>query len=141
MAEWTVTAWPILVSAALKSTFVLGAAWLITWLLRSHSAAARHVVWTACSDALIALPLFSVALPAVRVRMANGVLLRDSNAVVFRTTAEAHTGSGTPTVSKAPARRAGTAAGARAEIGWRSAVVLVWAAGLAFAIMQMLRAC
>src|SRR5205085_587439 len=47
MSNWTVSAWPILVSAALKSTLVLGAAWLITVLLRKRSAAARHVVWAA----------------------------------------------------------------------------------------------
>ena len=30
MFNWTASAWPILASAALKSTLVLGAAWLIT---------------------------------------------------------------------------------------------------------------
>ena len=71
MFNWTVSAWPILASAALKSTLVLGAAWLITDLLRGRSAAARHTVWTAAAAALVALPLLTVALPALRVRIAQ----------------------------------------------------------------------
>ena len=86
MLNWTASAWPILASAALKSTLVLGAAWLITYLLRGRSAAARHTVWTAAAAALVALPLLSVALPAVRVRIANAVLPADPG-IVFRTTA------------------------------------------------------
>ena len=41
MGNWTASAWPILASAALKSTLVLGAAWMMAWLLRGRSAAAR----------------------------------------------------------------------------------------------------
>src|SRR3954447_7086621 len=88
MGNWTASAWPILASAALKSTLVLGAAWLINYLLRRRSAAARHTVWTAAAAALVALPLLSVALPAVRVRLANGVLPADPG-IVFRATAGA----------------------------------------------------
>src|ERR1035437_2641322 len=86
MGNWTASAWPILASAALKSTLVLGAAWLITYLLRGRSAAARHMVWTASAAALLALPLLSVGLPALRVRIANAVLPADPG-IVFRATA------------------------------------------------------
>src|ERR1035441_7222186 len=77
MFNWTASAWPILASAALKSTLVLGVAWLIAWLLRGRTAGARHMVWTAAAAALVALPLLTVALPALRVRVANAVLPAD----------------------------------------------------------------
>ena len=83
MGNWTASAWPILASAALKSTLVLGAAWLIAYVLRGRSAAARHMVWTASAAALLALPLLSVALPALRVRVAN-LLLPAEAGIVFR---------------------------------------------------------
>src|ERR1035438_6368541 len=83
MLNWTASAWPILASAALKSTLVLGAAWLMAWLLRNRSAGARHMVWTASAAALVALPLLTVALPALRVRAANAVLPADVG-IVFR---------------------------------------------------------
>ena len=92
MFNWTVSAWPILASAALKSTLVLGAAWLITYLLRGRSAAARHTVWTAAAAALVALPLLTVALPALRVRMANAVLPADPG-IVFSATASTPAGA------------------------------------------------
>jgi hypothetical protein len=76
MLNWTTSAWPILASAALKGTVVLSAAWLVAWFLRGRTAAARHVVWTASAAALLALPLLSVTLPALRVRLANAVLRR-----------------------------------------------------------------
>ena len=84
MGNWTVSAWPILASAALKSTLVLGAAWLITYLLRGRTAAARHMVWTAAAAALVALPLLTVTLPGVRVRVANAVLPADTGIVFQR---------------------------------------------------------
>ena len=65
---WNGSAWfSILVSAALKSTVVLGAAWMMALLLRGRSAAARHLVWTAAAAAVLALPLLSLSLPALRV--------------------------------------------------------------------------
>ena len=53
------------VNTALKSTAVLGAAWLVTLLLRRRSAAARHLVWTGAAAAIVALPLLAFALPAM----------------------------------------------------------------------------
>ena len=52
---------------AAKSTVVLGIAWLITLVLRRQSAGARHLVWTAGAAAVLALPFFSLWMPAVRV--------------------------------------------------------------------------
>src|ERR1017187_10457899 len=86
MLNWTASAWPILASAALKSTLVLGAAWLIAYILRGRSAAARHMVWTASAAALVALPFLSVGLPALHLELANAVLPADVG-LVFRATA------------------------------------------------------
>ena len=69
MPGWNESAWfAMLLGAALKSTVVLGVAWLLAWALRRRSAAARHLVWTAAAAALLALPVLSVTLPALRVR-------------------------------------------------------------------------
>jgi hypothetical protein len=52
---------------AVKSTVVLAIAWLTTLLLRRQSAALRHLVWTAASVAVLALPFFSLWLPAFEI--------------------------------------------------------------------------
>ena len=84
MSIWNVSEWfPIFVSMALKSTVVLGAAWLAAWALRGRSAALRHLVWTAAAAAVLALPFLSASLPALRVP-ASGALLRFDPAVVFQ---------------------------------------------------------
>src|SRR5258707_5225000 len=62
---------PILMSVALKSTVILVAAWLCAFLLRKRSAAARHLVWTAAAVAVLALPILTVSLPALRLPIAN----------------------------------------------------------------------
>jgi hypothetical protein len=46
---------------ALKSTVLLGAAWLLSLVLRRRSAAVRHLVWTGAAVAVLALPFFSVS--------------------------------------------------------------------------------
>jgi TonB family protein len=140
MFNWTASAWPILASAALKSTLVLGAAWLIAYLLRGRSAAARHMVWTASAAALVALPLLSVALPALRVRLANAVLPADA-AIVFRATAAtAAEAGGAAAAQQAPAgRTAATQAPARGIDG-KLALMLLWMVGIAAGFLQMLAA-
>src|ERR1039458_1519764 len=87
MPGWNESAWfSLFVGAALKSTVVLGAAWLVAMVLRGRSAAALHLVWTAGSAALLTLPLLSLAIPAVRVTVPNALL---PPGLVFRTTAVA----------------------------------------------------
>ena len=61
MFGWNDTLWfAIFAGAALKSTAVLAAAWLFVFLLRRHSAATRHLVWTAALAAIVALPFLLV---------------------------------------------------------------------------------
>jgi len=140
MFNWTVSAWPILASAALKSTLVLGAAWLITYLLRGRSAAARHTVWTAAAAALVALPLLTVALPALRVRIANAVLPADPG-IVFSATASTPAGAeGAATSGQARANRTAATPAPAHSIGGRDALMLLWMAGIAAGFLQMLAA-
>ena len=140
MVNWTASAWPILASAALKSTLVLGAAWLIAYVLRGRSAAARHMVWTASAAALVALPFLSVGLPALHLRLANAVLPADVG-LVFRTTATtaAAPAGGVAATRQAPAP---TNAPAPAERGidGKTALMLLWMAGIAAGLLQMLTA-
>src|SRR5947208_4760882 len=84
MTGWNESAWfAICVGVALKSTVVLGAAWLAAFLLRGRSAAARHLVWTAAAAAVLALPLLSLSLPALHLPVSTAILPASSG-VVFR---------------------------------------------------------
>ena len=140
MFNWTASAWPILASAALKSTLVLGAAWLIAYLLRGRSAGARHMVWTASAAALVALPLLSVALPALRVRLANAVLPADAG-IVFRATAvTAAEAAGAAAAQQAPAGRTAATQMPARGIDGKLALMLLWMVGIAAGFLQMLAA-
>ena len=139
MLNWTASVWPILASAALKSTLVLGAAWMMAWLLRNRSAAARHVVWTASAAALVALPLLTVALPALRVRVANTVLPADAG-IVFRATAATAAEAGGAVAAHQAANRTAPAPVPARGIDGKDVLVLLWIAGIAAGFLQMLAA-
>ncbi len=138
MFGWNESAWFLLfMGAALKSTAVLGVAWLCAFLLRGRSAASRHLVWTAAAAAVLALPFLSVSLPALPV--AASALVLDVG-VLFRTTTTAHPDAATaqsrqPTSAPAPARSLPW------RPDWRLSLMLLWAAGSAAAFAQMLIAC
>src|SRR5215470_13347295 len=138
MLNWTATIWPIALSVAIKSTAVLAAAWALALLLRGRSAASRHVVWTACAAALIALPLLSISLPALRVPLASAVLPGDPG-LVFRTAATAAP-AGPVVYGTAHLHAAPIASQTAAPGDWRTPLLLLWAAGAAFMWMQMLAA-
>lgn len=124
----------ILAGFAWKSTVVLAVAWLLSLVLRSRSAAVRHLVWTAASAAVLALPLLSVSLPALRVptfsRLAPGV------AALFQTNATVQPEA----LSDATAgtRVAPHEQGRSLQLDWRGALLLLWAIGVAACIAQML---
>ena len=138
MSNWTASAWPILASAALKSTLVLGAAWLIAYLLRGRSAAARHLVWTASAAALVALPLLSVALPALRIRAANAVLPAEPGIVFRATAATAAPAGGVAAAAQTVAPRGAAAPARKRGIDGKTALMLLWMAGAAAGFVQML---
>ncbi len=131
MSTWVA----LLIGAALKSTFVLTAAWLLSLILRRQSAAARHLVWTASAAALLALPLLSVSMPALRV----GALAPMMSTVTFRTTAVA---APTANASSNPrsAAQSQTSRGTSWQPDWNFAIALLWAAGAALALIHMLAA-
>ncbi len=144
MANLSGLAMPILLSAALKSTFVLGAAWLVAFALRGRSAAARHLVWTAAAAALLALPFLSVGLQALPIGRA-GAILPVNLGLVFHVTGTAGNnaaaaatalsrGTGKPTAG-APVR------GLEWKSDWKTWLMLLWAAGVAFSLARMLAAC
>ena len=62
------SAYTFLFEAGMKSIAVVGAAYAGVALLRGKSAAVRHMVWSAAFGCLLALPLLTIALPALRVR-------------------------------------------------------------------------
>jgi TonB family protein len=141
MGNWTVSAWPILASAALKSTLVLGAAWLITYLLRGRTAAARHMVWTAAAAALVALPLLTVTLPGVRLRLANAVLPADTGIVFHATgTTAADAGGAAAAAGRTVAGRRVAAPVPARPMDGKDAMIMLWMAGVAAGLLQMLTA-
>src|SRR5260370_5847191 len=121
MTDW----FAIFAGVALKSTVVLGAAWLTAFLLRGRSAAGRHLVWTASSAAVLALPFLTAALPVLPVAVAGAMPLDVS--VVFRTTATARANVSLPqrSLAAAPAQPAPW------RPDWRLSLMLLWAAGAA----------
>jgi len=140
MVDLSSLAIPVLISAALKSTFVLGAAWLIAFALRGRSAAARHLVWTAAAAALLALPLLSVSVPSLRLGSGGG-LLPYNLGVVFRATGSAAEQAAAPQAA-VPSRSAQPATSRpQGSFNWKLGVMLVWAAGVAVSLLQMLIAC
>lgn len=139
MWGWNVSAWfSILVSAALKSTVVLGVARLAAWALGGRSAALRHLLWTAAAAALLALPFLSAWLPVWRVP-APGALVPFDPAVVFQVASSAAI---QPPASSLLAPAAGhRAMDAPLYDDWRIWLMLLWTAGAAAAFAHMLAAC
>ncbi|MCC6393552.1 MAG: TonB family protein [Bryobacterales bacterium] len=121
--------YPLLGGAALKSVLVLAAAWMAALALRRQSAAARHFVWSAAVAALLALPLLTLSLPALRIPPA-GNYLRDG--VVFRAVARSAP-AGAPSTVTIPA----ATAAARDGGDWRPWAALIWGGGTGVALLQM----
>jgi TonB family protein len=131
MSEW----FAILLGAALKSMVVISAAWILAFLLRRQSAAARHLVWTAAATALLALPILSVSMPALRVR--TSALSPLVSSIAFRTTAVADLSAPAPSVPQATPASQSTPARAPWQPDFRLLIPFVWAAGTALALAHM----
>jgi TonB family protein len=119
---------------AVKSTVVLAIAWLTTLLLRRQSAALRHLVWTAASVAVLALPFFSLWLPAFEIPSVRSFA---PAATLFETMAkppaDAAMANVTPRSSlTAPPRPIEN------QLRWRLLLLSLWAAGATAALIQML---
>jgi TonB family protein len=122
----------MLLAYALKSTLILAAAALLVWMLRRRSAATRHLVWTAAAAALLALPLLAWLMPQVRVPVRNSGPMAIFQ--VFVTATPLASGARTPAAAR------GLAAGVASRLPdstlpW---IEILWAAGVAFSLAQML---
>jgi TonB family protein len=121
------------VEVALKSTAVLGAAWLAARCLRGKSAALRHLLWTVAFAALLILPYLSAALPALRVPVSGSLL---APGPLFQSNAQP--------LAQSPRRTTMTAPPPELEprqLDWRMLLMLVWAAGTAVSFAQILIGC
>src|ERR1039458_5987845 len=129
------SAWSAMfLGAALKSVAVLCAAWLMALALRKHSAASRHLVWTAAAAALVALPLLSLSLPALRVPTAA------VPSITFHADATASAGRPISRAASPNARPAAPPTSAPWRLNLATCLMLLWTAGTALALAQMLLA-
>jgi bla regulator protein BlaR1 len=104
----------LLIACALKGTFILMAACLLSVALRRASASARHLVWVVAFAALLLLPALSFTVPRWTVTVPQSQ------------------------IRPAPGRRAGAPAATaskpvRTEIDW---LFLVWLAGATFVLAR-----
>jgi TonB family protein len=120
-------------AAALKSTAVLGVAWLVALVLRRRSAAARHVAWTAALSAILLMPLLALSIPGLQIPA------RVLPEVVFQSSASVTPAAGAPSAA-APAARAIASAPSRWVPDWRLGLLLLWGIGAANSLAQMLAA-
>src|ERR1700730_5021679 len=130
------------IGVALKSTVVLGVAWMTALLMGTNSlgcsAAARHLVWTAAAAGVLTLPLLSVSVPALRIQAAGRFLAAPTPATTFQTTViESSSSTAETSVSNRPMAPLKTSP-LRAD--WKLWLMLLWAAGAAVAFAQMLAA-
>jgi beta-lactamase regulating signal transducer with metallopeptidase domain len=138
MFGWNVSAWySIFAGVAAKSTVVLALAWLVAAVLRKRSAAARHLVWTGALVAVLALPLLSVSLPALRMRAA--ALWTPQPDAAFMATAASSAGAGA-TASTQHDAKAAPFMGSHRPVDWRLWLMLVWLAGFSLAFARTLLA-
>ncbi len=122
---------------ALKSTALLAAAWAGSWMLRKQSAAARHLVWMAAFAAALALPVLSVALPALSPSWMAG-WIPDGSTIVFHSNASANPGAATNAGAAVSAVTAsGHAAAAMPRIDWPLWMMLIWCGGSLILLTQM----
>src|SRR4029453_6513069 len=125
MTGWNESTWfAMCVGVALKSTVVLGAAWMAAFFLRGRPAAVRHLVWTAAAAAVLALPFLSISLPTLPVPISCALL--PETPVGLKTTpptAAERAASYTPRQSAAPAPSSSW------RPDWRLSLMLLWAAG------------
>ncbi len=138
MSHWNEAAgMAFLLNLAVKSTALLAAAWVAAFALRRRSAAARHIVWMAAFTAALALPVLSIALPALQ--LPGTAWLPDASSLVFRANAtsalDASGVGATATVSPAAAATRKTPLGS--DFDWPLWVMLIWCGGSAALLAQM----
>lgn len=127
------SAWfSLFTGVALKGAALLGCAWLMAILLRRRSAAVLHLVWTAAFAALLALPLLSLSLPSVPLPVSSELL---RPVAAFATTVAASPAKPDASSGQTTAR---TVTNSPRRSDWRLWLMLLWAAGTAAGLLQML---
>ncbi len=124
----------MLVGVAVKSSVVLGIAWLVAAVLGGRSAAVRHLVWTGAAAAVLALPVLSGILPTLHFTTPAALAQWDTG-LVFRSAssgAQAASGAAAPET----ARRT-RAAGAPGRPDFRPVLAAIWCAGTTLVLLQM----
>lgn len=128
-----------LLNLAVKSTALLAAAWLAAFALRRQSAAARHMIWMATFAALLALPVLSVAVPALE--LPAPPWLSGASSLVFRASAASTGDVAAPAALPAalsPAAASTQSVPVGSNVDWPLWVVLLWAGGVAVLLAQMI---
>ncbi|HWB85931.1 MAG TPA: TonB family protein [Bryobacteraceae bacterium] len=124
-------------SAAIKSVVVLAAAWLVAALIRKRSAAARHMVWSSAVAVLLAVPLFTAALPQWQLPVSRTLLPLDPS-VIFQ--ADAITVSSLSSTARAPIAGNSRAPRPSRSRGIGFWLLFLWVAGFVFSMAQSLLA-
>src|SRR5258708_19356173 len=104
----------LLIACALKGTFILLGACVLSVGLRRASAAARHLVWTVAFAALVLLPVLSIAVPRWTVTVPQSQVRPEL-----------------PSQVRTPVTAASKPV--RAELDW---LFLVWLAGATFVLAR-----
>jgi TonB family protein len=123
----------LLEGIALKSVIVLGAGWLAARLLQKKSSAMRHAVWSAAFAALLAMPVLSISLPALRLPVKGSLL---GAGFVFHAASSAATDEPVTAGKRTSTGPAGE--GKRPRLDWQGWAMLLWATGSAISSAQML---
>ncbi|MCU1274359.1 MAG: TonB family protein [Bryobacterales bacterium] len=140
MFSWNNTAWfAVFTGAALKSTAVLAAAWFSVFLLRRHSAATRHLVWTSALAAVVALPFLLVSLPALRFPAPDALLPAGATDVMFRASASTSSDAGGLQSVRRPDAANSFGSGPWSP-DWKVTLMLLWVAGAGVLFIRMLTA-
>ena len=132
-------AWLSLADLVVKTSIVLSAAAVLSFVLRRRSAALRHLIWTLALGAALVLPMATVALPKWQVPLLQ-VGAMDGPAILTAATdpavGRAAPSRGRPAVSPAqplstpPDAPAALPAATGAVIDWGTALLALWAAGM-----------
>ncbi|MFN7994999.1 MAG: TonB family protein [Bryobacteraceae bacterium] len=117
---------------ALKSLAVLAAAWMIAILLRAHSAASRHLVWTAALASILVLPFLSLTLPALNV--ATPVSLMPASTAQFQVAARS---APEDALAAVPLTSLSSGPSLNLRLNWQTWLIVIWFAGCLASLVRM----